>query len=249
MSDHRHPRVPRRSVAGFTIVELLVVIGVVVILIGVLLPALAGARKAGHNTVCLGNLRSIAMGLTIYANDHDSLYPHWSGWQIYDAANAPPEATGDEPGPGWTELIKDDLDESIEVYRDPARPREHADFAYFLSSRWVYYRTGKLYTSLRRDEVSMPSHFILVADCNQPGLYPKPYGIDDRSPDCDKDDATQPCIFFEGALDPHDGKTNIMFLDGHAGSFAAFDPSVMSYHPRKPRDWSLEPPSQTTPGR
>ena len=236
----------RRSRSAFTIVELLVVIAVIAILIAVLVPALSGARAAGQKTVCLANIRSIAAGLTIYANDNDSELPHWSGWQTYEADTTTAPAPDDSPGPGWTELIKEDLEESLEVHRDPARPHDDTtEFAYFLSSRWVYHLTGQLYTSLRRDEVRMPSMFILTADCNQPGLFPEPYGTQARTPDCDKDDATQPCLFFDGCLDPHHGSSNICFLDGHAKAFTTFNASEMTYHPRKQRNWSLEDPVPT----
>ena len=55
---------------GFTLIELLVVIAVIALLIGILLPALAGARKAGRATGCLSNLRQMGTGLVAYNNDH-----------------------------------------------------------------------------------------------------------------------------------------------------------------------------------
>ena len=64
-----------RNQRGFTLVELLVVIAVVAILIGVLLPALAGARESGYRSVSAGNLRSIATLMNIYANDYDTEFP------------------------------------------------------------------------------------------------------------------------------------------------------------------------------
>jgi prepilin-type N-terminal cleavage/methylation domain-containing protein len=52
---------------GFTLVELLVVIGIIAILIGVLLPALASARAAARKTACLSNLRQLGLALLEYS--------------------------------------------------------------------------------------------------------------------------------------------------------------------------------------
>jgi prepilin-type N-terminal cleavage/methylation domain-containing protein/prepilin-type processing-associated H-X9-DG protein len=75
---------------GFTLVELLVVIGIIAVLIGILLPSLSKARENARKTKCLANLRSLGHAMQMYANEHKDRLPNSNPYQT-TALAAPSE--------------------------------------------------------------------------------------------------------------------------------------------------------------
>ena len=94
--DHlaRKPWTHRQSSAksGFTLVELLVVIAVIAILASLLLPALAGAKKAGQAARCRSNLREMGIALQLYVDVNNKHFP----------AGASASSSG---SPGWFDAL------------------------------------------------------------------------------------------------------------------------------------------------
>jgi prepilin-type N-terminal cleavage/methylation domain len=65
----------RKLNKGFTLIELLVVIAIIGILAGILLPVLSRARESARKTQCASNVKQIGMGLIMYANENNELFP------------------------------------------------------------------------------------------------------------------------------------------------------------------------------
>jgi prepilin-type N-terminal cleavage/methylation domain-containing protein/prepilin-type processing-associated H-X9-DG protein len=80
-SDASTARVGRPACrVGFTLVELLVVVGIIAVLISILLPALGKAREQARRTVCASNVRTIGQAMLAAAVDNNGKFPDVSAY-------------------------------------------------------------------------------------------------------------------------------------------------------------------------
>src|SRR5215217_1873837 len=109
--------------AAFTLVELLVVIGIIGVLMGLLLPTLGQARRHANSVKCASNLRQLALGWTAYAQAFNGVscparLPPLPGGRSYDLGNGP------QYRPRWYDVLG-----SLNRVHPVARPSPTSDDA------------------------------------------------------------------------------------------------------------------------
>jgi prepilin-type N-terminal cleavage/methylation domain-containing protein len=87
----------RHDNSGFTLIELLVVIAIIAILIGLLLPALASARRSSRALLCSSNLRQLGVGASTYSDDYRGVLPAFS-WKGGVTQKSPYDSLRFAPG-------------------------------------------------------------------------------------------------------------------------------------------------------
>ena len=108
----------------FTLVELLVVIGIIAVLAAMLMPALGKAREKAKQAECINNQKNLSLSITMYSNDNRSHFPFttqgavgcgvYGGWIRYENFPCPTEGIFDIEGGTLFSYVG-----TVKVYRCP----------------------------------------------------------------------------------------------------------------------------------
>jgi len=207
--------------AGFTLVELLVVIAVIAILASILLPALANGKAAAKRIQCVDNLRQLGLATQMFWDEHDDLTfrylngatnggrLYWFGWL--------------KPGPEGTREF-DPTQGALYPYLQGTGVEICPSLDYG-SSIYKYKAQGAAYgygynlylgqTSISLSRVTHPSDTILLADAAQVNDFQAPASPDHPMLEefyyVDADESSG----YPNAHFRHQRKANAVFCDGH----------------------------------
>jgi prepilin-type N-terminal cleavage/methylation domain-containing protein len=222
-----------RERRGFSLVELLVVVGIAGMLLSILLPALQIMRDTAKQTACQSNLRQLGFAFLQYSNENHGYMPSWSGWH----ATPFPKNPGDEVS--WCGKIAKIIPPDSPVHFCPSFPQMSLKLHnYFMCAVWAG-TNGRHATKF--SDVKLGGRFVISGDMTQLSLYPTPLGTSQTpTDDFDRDDFGIPCLCFpgDGGFQMHRGGNNVLFDDLHVDTYPEFNKEQMTFHPKRMLSWS-----------
>jgi prepilin-type N-terminal cleavage/methylation domain-containing protein/prepilin-type processing-associated H-X9-DG protein len=218
------PILAGRGREAFTLIELLVVIAIIAILAALLLPALSGAKQWSVRTKCGSNLRQIGLGMAMYADDSNGLYPESGGLIPWNQTDPQTHQQS------WMEQIVP-YTQSTNIFRCPLDLL--SPFSYFNGVRAAYIVLNS-FGSLDANRIQFSSAQVLSGDT----LW-----TTGNAADADKDDYSQNCV--GGAINGtpaegwqvHSGGQNVLFTDSHVKWYNAYKPAEMTFRYDSMHGW------------
>ena len=213
-------------VGGFTLVELLVVIGVIAVLIALLLPVLGRAREQARTIKCANNLRQIYGAIVMYTNENRQMLPVPNDFvpNMAPIAMVGPGVMDFTTGTLWP-YVSRDVGTRQAVFACPSdgpdrfagdfqgRPTSQPrNFSYCFTAELQRHglAVGRPFESVRWPQIRRPVNKILLYERNAP-YFSYTYPMDTNS-------SSQGPPVFVLLTNRHNGLGNQCFADGHVES-------------------------------
>lgn len=218
------PATRKRKRNAFTLVELLVVIGIIAVLIAILLPVLRVARDQARRTACASNLHQIYTAIVMYTNDNRQMLPYADdfnpriaavgmldfGMMDFTAGTLLPYVARDTGSRQAMFLCPSDGPDRVAGTFQGMPTRSPRNFSYCFSAELrvqALYAGSSPYQSVRWSQIHRPANKILLFERELPQeSYTFPFDTNSS--------AVGPPVFVLVAR-RHSGMGNHCFADGH----------------------------------
>jgi prepilin-type processing-associated H-X9-DG protein/prepilin-type N-terminal cleavage/methylation domain-containing protein len=232
----------RNATGGFTLVELLVVIGIIALLIALLMPALSAARSQAMTVRCCANLHDVGRAMQNYANDYGGRVPrgyyyfpfYQQGYILWGEALAGYVGHRIEvadTSPARDAVLAQEF-RQIAVYQCPVFPNEEQALDYAVNS-WIA-GGGDDGACIPITKLGRTSDLVYLTEANSnrlPGQFAFHDVWDPTHLPVSANGTSQPTarVLADGR---HRGRINLLYFDGHTATMHFRDLTPRDFDPK-----------------